>query len=281
MKRLLMLPVLAGALVMPPSGRATTGAETTRTVYFSAIDGSGAAVTDLTPADLTVKENGKDRVISAVGPATGKMQVSLLVDDGGTGAFQAAVAQFMNALSGKATFAVRALNPQPNRLTDFTEEHTALQAALNGIGARGRITSVGEQIIEAVSEASKELQKLNAPRPVIVVLSVGGEQVQSEQANPALNALKNSGASLSVVHLMAVQLGQVLGDGPKRSGGTIESFGAGVVVGPVLAKVADNLLHQYMLTYTLPDGVKPNEKLALTTSRRGVTLIAPSRIPDK
>jgi hypothetical protein len=58
-------------------------------------------------------------------------------------------------------------------------------------------------------------------------------------------------------------------------------IGGGVVPGPVLAKLADSLLHQYALTYTLPDGVKPNEKLALTTSRKGVTLVAPARIPDK
>jgi hypothetical protein len=49
----------------------------------------------------------------------------------------------------------------------------------------------------------------------------------------------------------------------------------------VLAKIADALLKQYVLTYTLPDGVKPNDKLSLTTSRKGITLLAPSRIPDK
>jgi hypothetical protein len=49
----------------------------------------------------------------------------------------------------------------------------------------------------------------------------------------------------------------------------------------VLAKIADNLMHQYVLTYTNPAGVKLNEKLSLTTRLKGVTLLAPSRLPDK
>ena len=40
-------------------------------------------------------------------------------------------------------------------------------------------------------------------------------------------------------------------------------------------------MHQYRLAYTIPDGVKPNERLSLTTSRKGVKIFAPTRLPDK
>ena len=136
-------------------------------------------------------------------------------------------------------------------------------------------------MVDAVAEAATELQRRKAARAAIIVLTVGGEKPQSNLAESTLNALKNSGASLSVVHLSGIDLGQVLGDGPKRSGGVIQQLPSGVVPGPVLAKIADNLLKQYELTYTLPDGVKPNERLSLTTSRKGITLLAPSRLPDK
>lgn len=280
MKTLLCLVLLA-ALTMPAAGRAPRGADVLRTVYFSASDAKGAPVTDLTAADLAVKEAGKDRAIAGVEPATAPMQVSILVDDGGTGAFQGAVAQFIDTLLGHGQFSIRAFNPQPSKLTDFTEDVAALKTGLNGIGARGNINSGGEQMVDAVAEAVKELQQRKAARPAVVVLTVGGEKAQSHNAESTLTALKNSGASLSVVYLAGLELGQVLGDGPKRSGGMIQQIGGGVVPGPVLAKVADALLHQYMLTYTLPDGVKPNEKFLLTTSRKGVTLLAPSRLPDK
>lgn len=281
MNRRLMMSVVSATLAVPMAGLATRGAEVVRTVYFSAVDAKGTFVTDLTAADLAVKENGKEREIRTVAAASGPLQVSLLVDDAGTGAFQGAVAQFLEALSGHGQFAIRVLNPQPSKLTDFTEDRGALQTALNGIGPRGRVTTVGEQINGAIDEAALELLKHKSARPAIVVLTVGGEQAQSHDAEPTLNSLKNSGASLSVIYLAGQELGQVLGDGPKRSGGTIAQIGGGVVPGPVLAKVGDHLLHQYVLTYVLPDGVKPNEKLALTTSRKGVTLVAPAHVPDK
>ena len=281
MKKLWLFAVVLTALAMPLAGRASRGAGVERTVYFAALDAKGASVTDLTAADLAVKEGGKDRAVASLEPATAPMQVSLLVDDGGSGAFQAAVAQFIQTMLGHGQFAIRAFNPQPSRLTDFTEDTGALQAAINGIGPRGKVVSTGEQMVDAVAQAADELQKRKAARASIIVLTVGGEQAQSHEAEPALDAVTKSGASLNVIHLAGLQLGQVLGDGPKRSGGLIEQIGGGVVPGPVLAKVANSLLHQYVLTYTLPDGVKPNEKLSLTTSRKGVTLLAPSRLAVK
>ena len=280
MKPLLMVPVLFAALVMPGTGRATTGTEVVRTVYFSALDSKGVAVTDLTVADLAVKEGGKNGVIRNVEPATAPLALSLLVDDGGSGSFQPAVAQFLQTLIGHGVFAIRALNPQASKLTDFTDDTVALRTALGGIGPRGRITSIGEQIVEAVREAAADLRQRRAVRPAIVVVTVIGEQLQSAQADATLSALQNSGASLSVVHMSYLQLGHVLGDGPGRSGGMIQSVGSGVPPGPAVAKVAAHYLHQYALTYALPEGVKPNEKLSVTTNRKGVTLLAPTRIPD-
>ena len=279
MRKLLLFSVMCTGLAVPMTGHAK-GAETQRTVYFSAFDAKGTAVTDLTAADLAVKENGKDRAIASVVAATEPILVSILVDDGGSGGFQAPVAQFLDAMAGHAQFAIRAFNPQPTRVADFTADTGALQKALTAIGQRGLVNTAGDQMQDAINEAATELQKRKAPRAAIVVLTAGGEKALSTQAESTLTALKNSGASLHVVHLAGIELGQVLGDGPKRSGGTVQQITGGVVPGPVLAKIADALLKQYVLTYTLPDGVKPNDRLSLTTSRKGITLLAPSRIPD-
>jgi hypothetical protein len=288
MKRILTISVVFAAFALTLTGRvaATTGtaalrADVLRTVYFSAVDAKGTPVTDLTAADLTVKEGGKDRPIAGVQPATAPMQVSLLVDDAGSGAFQVAVAQFLQATLGHAQFAISVLSPQAMKVVNYTEDVDALKAALGLMGQRGRILADGEQIIEAVGDAAKELQQRKAARPVIVVLTVSGEKALSDRADQALNDLKSSGASLSVLYITGINLGSVLGDGPKQSGGMIQQAGSGVALGPVLAKIADNLMHQYVLTYHIPDAVKLNEKLSLATSRKGVTLLAPSRLPDK
>jgi len=257
------------------------GADVFRTVYFSAVDEKGVYVTDLTAAELAVKEGGKDRAIDAVKPATAPMQVSLLVDDGGTGGFQAAVGQFIQATFGRAEFAIRVLQPQAIKVQDFTKNGDDLRAALGRMGQRGRVVPDNEQIIAGVFDAAKELRQREARRPSIIVLTITGEKALADTADETLNALKASGASLSVVYLTGVELGKVLGDGPKQSGGTIEQVTGNVVQGPTLMKVANNLLNQYVLTYTVPDGVKLNEKFSLSTSRKGVKLLAPTKLPDK
>jgi VWFA-related protein len=252
-----------------------------RTVYFSAVDANGAHVTDLTAADLTVKEGGKERPVAAVQPATAPMDVVLLVDDGGLGAFRAGVAQFLQKMLGRGQFAISVLNPQPIKVTNFTADVEVLRAALDRMAPRGRVQPDNEQIVEAVGDAAKELQKRKTARRAIVVLTVGGEKPSSDLADDAVNALKSSGASLNVVHVSGFDLGKVLGDGPRQSGGLIQHTTGTGPIAPLITTIADNLLHQYVLTYNIPDGVKLNEKFSLSTSRKGVTLIAPSRLPDK
>jgi hypothetical protein len=260
---------------------ASTMAETLRVVYFSAVDSKGVQVTDLTAADLTVKEGGKDRVIASVRPATGPMHVSLLVDDAGTGAFQPSVAQFLQTMLGRGQFAIRVLSPQPIRVASFTEDVVDLRAAIGRMGPRGRLQIDGDQIIGGVSDAAKELVIYKAVRPAIVVLSASGETVSSDIADEALNALKNSGASLSVLYITGVELGKVLGDGPKQSGGMMQAANGTAGVSPALTKITNSLMNQYVLTYIIPDGVKLSERISVSTSRKGVTLIAPTRLSDK
>ena len=156
-------------------GTARPGADVLRTVYFSAVDAKGVHVTDLTAADLTVKEGGKDRAIEAVRPATAPMQLSILVDDGGTGGFQGAVSQFIRATFGRAEFSIRVLNPQAIKVVDFTRNGDELRAALGRMGPRGRIQIDGEQIIAGVFDAAKELQQRRARRASIIALTVTGE----------------------------------------------------------------------------------------------------------
>jgi len=286
MKRILTFSIVCAGLAVvlagaTPTGVAASRAETLRTVYFSAVDSKGAMISDLTAADLSVKEGGKDRQIASVKAATAPMQVAILIDDGGTGAFQAAVAQFLQATVGHGQFAISILNPQPQKVVNFIEDVPGLQAAIARLGQRGRVSVDGEQIIEAVAESARELQQRKATRPVIVALSTSGETALSDRADPALKDLRDSGAGLNVLYITGIELGKVLGDGPKQSGGMVQQAGSGLAIGPALSKIADNLMHQYVLTYNLPDGVKMNEKLSLATSRKGVTILAPSRLPEK
>ena len=74
---------------------------------------------------------------------------------------------------------------------------------------------------------------------------------------------------------------QVLGDGPKQSGGRrfdVPSTGA---MPRALQQIADELQAQYAITYTVPAGVKLDKRFNASLKRRGLSLRAPSVIPDK
>ena len=251
-----------------------------RTVYFSAQDAKGVPITDLQPTEVTVKEGGKEQQIATLRPATEPMRVAILVDDAGSGIFQAAVAQLLQATLNRGQFAIRLLNPQPLKIVDYTNEVESLKGAIGRLAQRGRVTVDGEQIVGAVRESAQELLQSKAARPVIVVMSVSGETALSDLADEALHAVRKSGAGLNVLHYGNSDLGRVLGDGPRQSGGRFERAGSTPAVAPALAKIVAHLTSQYVVTYALADGAKPNAKLAISTSRKGVTLVAPTLMPD-
>lgn len=277
MKGTLTLPLVLLATAAVTAG---PSADVLRTIHFSAVDSRGIHVPDLTVADLTVKEGGKDRAIDAVRPATAPMQLSILVDDGGTGGFLGGLSRLIQATFGRARYTIRVLSPQALKVVEFSDDADELRAALRRIGPRGRIQVDGEQMIAGVKEAARELHERKARRASIIVMTVTGETMHSDLADEALNALKSSGAGLSVVYLTGIELGRVLGDGPRQSGGIIEQVTGNSALESALAKVADHLRYQYVLTYTVPDGVKLNDRVAVSTSRKGVKLIAPTRLPD-
>jgi hypothetical protein len=259
---------------------ARAGAEITRKVYISA-DVKGVPVTDLKAADITVKEGGKAYPVVSLQPATAPMQIAILVDDQGMGGYQLAVAQFLQKCVGHGQFAISLLNPQALQVVDFTADVDALKGALQRLGQRGRVQPDIDQLPRAIVEAAKDLQQHKAERPVIVVLTVAGGIPQNFDPNYALNTLRLTGTALNVVVGTSADIGPVLDDGPKQSGGRIEEAGTKDAAVAAAVKIGDRLLHQYLLTYTLPDGVKMSDKIAVTTSRKGIDLTAPSRIADK
>jgi VWFA-related protein len=270
-----------------------------RRVFVTALDANGAPVVDLTAADFAVKEGGKPREITRAGPALGPMQIAILVDDNGTGLFRVAVARFIEALFGRAEFSISTVTGQTMRLVDYTTSNEALSGAIGKLGARPASPD-GGQLLEGILEASQDLLKRNAGRPIILALTVGGEEHTPTPAHHALDQLRQSGAALYVVSVVGstlrasaaatkpsdllnenLSLGEVLGDGPKRSGGHREEIAALAGVDTGLRRLAESLKSQYLIEYALPDGVKPSDRLSVSVKRKGITLRAPTYIPTR
>ena len=257
-----------------------TRAETARAVFVSATDAKGAPVTDLTAADLAVKEGGQERAIKALSLASAPLEIAMLVDDAGTGLFQTGTLQVIQAFGDTALYSIRRFTPQSVKILDYTNDVAPIQAALNLIGGRGKIPGDGEQLLDAMSDTIKELQKRAAARRVMIVMTAQGE---GQPKNPTVvrDELAGSGVIMHVVHTSGAAVGLLTGDGPRQSGGRIEQVGAASGVPAALTKILDTVKHQYLLVYVLPDGVKPAERVSVSTTRKGVTLLAPQRIAVK
>jgi hypothetical protein len=274
--------ILAGTLVLatirPSAAPDPTRAETMRRVLFSATDARGLPVTDLTAGDLTIREGGRERPVATLRPATGALQISILVDDAGQGFYEGPVGYFVGRMMQRAEIAISMLNPQPFKLVDYTTDPSALLAAVKKLTQRGRIQHDGRQVAEAVAWAARELRNREARRPVILVVTATGESGTLEIDDFILRDLKASGASLHVVHVNGVDLGMVLSEGPMYSGGMLANAANTESMRDALSRIAASLQSQYELTYVLPDGTRPNDRLQLQTTRKGVTLLAPQRI---
>jgi hypothetical protein len=179
---------------------------------------------------------------------------------------------------------------------DYTADADLLTTAIGQLTARAA-TDDGGQLLEGIFETAKDFQKRKTRRPVIVVLTVGGEEHSTLPAHHVLEELQKSGAALHVVAtnnaaLRAtatvsrpgalleenLNLSEVLGDGPKQSGGKREEIvaSAGVVMG--LQQLAEALRNQYAVSFSRSDPPKSNDKLSVSVKRSGVTVRAPMRL---
>jgi len=233
------------------------------------------------------------------------MRIALLVSDAGTGGFQGGIANFIQKLSGRAEIALISVLMQPETVVDYSSDIGILRAGLRRLGSRG--LQSGAQLLETIRDATKHV-RYEGRRPVIVVVRVGGEASTTLSGREVREQLQKSGAILYVISTVGAQrpapsvarqgisteqaqlhddetvesahnLGVVLGDGSRESGGRHEQVISTTLI-PTLDQLADELLNQYALTCVLPAGVKPTDKLSVASKRKGVTVRAPSRLPN-
>jgi hypothetical protein len=268
-----------------------------RTVYISVTDRNGVPVDTLLASDLEIREGGKLATVQSAGRASEPMQIDLIVDDNGTGLFRASLARFVQRMEGRAIMALRSVVGQTMKLVEFTPNVDALLTAIATLNARPG-TPDGGQLLEGISEAALELHKVEAKRPIIIALTVGGEEHSTVNSDLVLNQLRKSGAALYVFSVANsalrptvvaqapkdllqenMHLYRVLGDGPKQSGGRHQQIVAstGVLLG--LQHLASELTLQYRVTYTLPAGAKRSEKLDVSVRRKDIVVRAPAKLP--
>ena len=280
-----------------PQAPATTPPSTTRVIYVNAVDAHQANVPDLGVGDFVIKEDGKLREVLSVEPAVQGLQLIILVDDSGTGIFRYGLAALAQRLQGRAEVTIRVVANQVQTLVESTRDVNAWMAGIAQLGVRPA-TPDGGQLLEGIFEAAKVLRRRESARPVIVALTVGGEEQSPRPSGQVLDELWRSGAALHVLFVESrtirpvgpvakpsdlledtFNLSKVLSSGPKESGGHRRDILSAGVLQVDVQQIAMDLMNQYAITYSRPSSGGQPRKLQVTSPRPGVSVIAPTRVP--
>jgi VWFA-related protein len=286
MHRLIAVALVCASFVGVGSVPASAAGPTIRTLYVTVVNDQGRPVQGLTPADFVVKESGKEREINSVEPASEKTRLALMVEIPlvGQSYVRQGLADFVVRMCPSAEIALFMASQRAEKLVDFTSDPNVL---VNGI--RNLPISQGREsaaLPDAIFELAKQFEKSKPARPAIVLAAI--EQGQStDDAESILGQLAKSKAQFWAVSYSSTAAGgtaafgrgQVIGDGSSQSGGRRISIVALSAFQSGLQQAADDLSSQYLITYTLPDGVKTSDRVNVSLKRDGATLRAPNRIP--
>lgn len=290
---LALLPIVLGNLALCPAEAPAATEATNRTVYVTITDGQGHKITDLAAGDLVVKEGGKEREIAKLEAASARMRIALAVEERlvGEGSIRLGIFEFVTRMAGSADISLISIGLTNRTLVDYTSNLDTLVGVIDKLSLNPTRDS---NLTEGVLEIANGFANARPERPVIVLVALAGGQAGVEprtvldrigQSGATVHAatLGGGGGSAAPVGAMGDESGreQVLSEGPKQSGGRRLDLTATTAMPRALQQIADDLLAQYVVTYTLPDGVKANKRLNVSTKKKGVSLRAPSVIPDR
>jgi hypothetical protein len=280
------------ALAAVPRAQQQAAGSRSRDIYVSVVDSKGVAAPGLTAADFSVREDGVAREVTRAVPATEPLSVMLLVDDSQASTtsipyLRDGLTHFMTLLQGKGKVGIVTIGERPTSILESTADPAAQKKAVGRLFAR---PGSGAYLLEAIVDVSKGFRIRNATRAHIVALSVEAVEFSNLQREPVLKELLASGATL---HVLAIgspasvesdemrNRGMVIADGTEQTGGRREQLLTPMAIDDHLARLAGELLNQYLVTYGRPESLIPPEKVQVSVKKPGLTARARTRLPDK
>jgi VWFA-related protein len=283
---------LAGVLcLLPAAPHAAAPLQKTRTVYASITDKAGAPAANLTPADITIREDGQIREVVSVEPSATPVSVALLIDT--SQVVQAMTQELRQSMTGfvttllklspDSTVSLTTFGDRPTAVRDFTSSEAVLT---KDTGRLFPVTGSGSYLLDAILETTKTMKKLDAPHKAIVAfVDESGEEFSNASRQQVFDAAKDAGTSVWIVVLQssgaATQTTEgrdrsaVIGDLPRQSGGTTVTILSKQGLSDKMKYLASLLAHEFAITYGRPDQLIPPSKFELTVSRKDVNILAP------
>lgn len=283
------------AVTVVSAASSAADAPTVRTVYVTVADSYGNPVPNLTAEDFSVKEGGRDCTIVSAEPAREKMRLALMVEDllAAEPVVRLSLMKFVTRMNETAEISLIVIRQRGETVVDYTSDVNTLIAGLASLNL-GSLTQLG-MVVEAIDDIARLFERTKPARPVVVLVALEQAQAGSVEPYVVLDQLARSRAQLSVVSVAAGgaasasvrEIGdnagrpQVTGDGSRESGGRKIQVLALVPVWDALEQIANDLTCQYLITYTLPAGVRPSSRLSVTLNALGVSFRAPRRTSNR
>jgi len=274
--------VAGGALLLILSSIAAPHAQTLqRGIYTSVLDKDGKPVAGMTAADFIVREDNVSREVLRVEPATAPMQIALLIDNSQRSTrnireIREAAQAFIKGVTGsgmKNEVAVIAVAERATIMTDYTTDQAKLAKAASVFTQPGS----GAYMLDALWETARGFKKREAPRPVIVAIATNGPELSNRYRDQVIGAIKDANASLHIVMVgqpptdfttnEGRERAYIFDEGTRETGGRYDNVLAPTALAPRLAQVADELTHQYLVTYARPQTLIPPEQVKITAKR--------------
>jgi hypothetical protein len=172
---------------------------------------------------------------------------------------------------------------------DYTTDRERLREAANRLYPR---SESGAYLLDALMDAARGLERREPERPVIVALATEGIEFSNRTYTQVLPRLAESRAAF---YALVLDTGtradptrdevrhrdMVIAEGTRASGGKREQLLSAISLPAVMTELAAELQDQWVVTYSRPDALLPPERLQVEAAREGLTVRAPTRLPDK
>jgi hypothetical protein len=256
-----------------------------RAMYVSALNDAGAPIPDLGPSDFIVREDNKAREVLKVEPAVDSMQIAVLVDTS-QGArndishMRTALPGFIKTLTTgdvKNEVAIIAIGERPTVFTNYTFSQVELKKGVDRIWST---QGSGAYLLDGIIEVCQGFKKRGAQRPVIVAILSEGPELSNRQHDQVIDPLRASNAAFHAITMgrpstslsdEARNRNLVLDEGPRQTGGRREELLTSMALDAKLTQLADELTHQYKVTYARPQSLIPPERVTVAAAKPGVT----------
>ena len=277
--------ILAAALLLlaPPSPAPAD--DESRSLTVTVTDEKGAPVDGLTAQDVAVLESGAARTLTRVERDERPLRVAVLVDtsepmgDHYRLHILDPLLGFLGRLPKGTEFAVWTTGDRPNKVVDYGQGTAAAAKALRRVFPTG-----GNTLLDALVEASRDLQSKEAARSAIVVVTGIGAGFTNYSKEQVVDIVRPTGATVLAAEIEEsgadASRGQgevsrtdydyTLGNLAEATGGRRDILLSAMGAGRTLDSFAGELGSQYRITYDGVAGLKDKDrKVEVKVARPG------------